>query len=170
VKRSGGYIVVESEPNAGATFRIYFPRVEATPDVLPPAAEHARTDRESGVVLVVEDEDQLRKMICEFLARGGYTVLEASGAPEAMKRVERFGKPIDIVVTDVIMPKIRGPELVRKLQEKLSDLRVVYISGYTGSSLVREGILEAGTVLVQKPFKLQELAQVIRETLSRIQT
>jgi FixJ family two-component response regulator len=59
---------------------------------------------------------------------------------------------------------------VRKLQEKLPDLRVVYISGYTGSSLVREGILEAGTVLVQKPFKLQELAQVIRETLSRIQT
>ena len=170
VKRSGGYIVVESEPNAGATFRVYFPRVEAAPDLLPPAAEQARTDRESGVVLVVEDEDQLRKMICEFLARGGYTVLEASGAPEAMKRVERFGKPIDIVVTDVIMPKIRGPELVRKLQEKLSDLRVVYISGYTGSSLVREGILEAGTVLVQKPFKLQELAQVIRETLSRIQT
>jgi PAS domain S-box-containing protein len=170
VKRSGGYIVVESEPNAGATFTIYFPRVEAAPDVLPPAGLPARTDRESGVVLVVEDEDQLRKMVCEFLAHGGYTILEASDAQEAMKRVARFAKPIDIVVTDVIMPKIRGPELVRKLQEKLPDLRVVYISGYTGSSLVREGILEAGTVLVQKPFKLQELAQVIRETLSRIQT
>ena len=170
VKRSGGYILVESVPEAGTTIRIYFPRVEAVPESPRIEGESASLGRESGIVLVVEDEPQLRNMICEFLGRGGYVVLEASNAYEAMAKVERFGKPVDVVVTDVIMPKIRGPELVRKLKEKLPDLRVVYISGYTGTSLVREGILEEGTVLVQKPFKLQDLAQVIRGTLARIST
>src|SRR5579862_3973755 len=127
-------------------------------------------DRESGIVLVLEDEDQLRNMICEFLTRSGYTVLEASSAADAMSKVARFGKPIDILVTDVIMPKVRGPEFARALLEKMPDLRVVYMSGYTGTALVRDGILEAGTVLVQKPFKLQELAHVIRATLARVQT
>ncbi len=170
VKRSGGYILVDSAPQAGTTIKIYFPRVEAVPE--PPRFESEPTGagRESGIVLVVEDEAQLRNMICEFLGRGGYIVVEASNAFEAMAKVERFGKPVDVVVTDVIMPKMRGPELVRKLKEKLPDLRVVYMSGYTGTSLVREGILEEGTVLVQKPFKLQDLAEVIRGTLSRIST
>jgi two-component system, cell cycle sensor histidine kinase and response regulator CckA len=170
VKRSGGYILVESEPNAGTTMKIYFPRVESVPEPSPIAHEPARMTRESGVVLVAEDEPQLRQMICDFLGHSGYTVLEASGAAEAMAKAERSAKPIDILVTDVMMPKMRGPELARILQERIPDLRVVFMSGYTGTSLVREGILEEGTVLVQKPFKLQELAQVIRETLSRIQT
>jgi PAS domain S-box-containing protein len=169
VKRSGGYILVDSELNAGTTIKIYFPRVESVPELSQTTREPAKAERDSGIVLVVEDEAQLRNMICEFLTRAGYTVLEAASAAEAMAKVERFGKTIDILVTDVIMPKMRGPELARMLQEKIPDLRVVYISGYTGTSLVREGILEEGTVLVQKPFKLQDLAQVIRETLSRIQ-
>ncbi len=170
VKRSGGYILVESEPDAGTTIKIYFPRVESATEQAQTPGEPGRMDQESGVVLVVEDEAQLREMICEFLTRSGFTVLQASGPAEAMSKVEGFGKPIDILVTDVMMPKIRGPELARTLLEKMPDLRVVYISGYTGTALVREGILEAGTVLVQKPFKLRELARVIRETLARVQT
>lgn len=170
VKRSGGYIIVESESNAGTTIKIYFPRVESISEAAQTTGKPAKMDRESGIVLVLEDEDQLRNMICEFLTRSGYTVLEASSAADAMSKVARFGKPIDILVTDVIMPKVRGPEFARALLEKMPDLRVVYMSGYTGTALVRDGILEAGTVLVQKPFKLQELAHVIRATLARVQT
>jgi PAS domain S-box-containing protein len=170
VKRSGGYILVESEPNAGTTIKIYFPRVEFVAELPQTAGEPQKAERDSGTILVVEDEAQLRSMISEFLSRAGYTVLEASGASEAVNKVERFGKAIDILVTDVIMPKMRGPEMARILQEKIPGLRVVYMSGYTGTSLVREGILEEETILVQKPFKLQDLAQVIRETLSRVQS
>ena len=169
VKRSGGYILVESEPNAGTCIKIYFPRVDVAPELPHAADEIEKTGTDSGTVLIVEDEDLLRNMICEFLTRAGYTVLEAGNGAEAMAALERFGRPIDILVTDVILPKIRGPELAQKLLEKFPDLKVVYISGYTGSSLVRDGILEAGTILVQKPFKLQDLARVIRETLSRVQ-
>jgi PAS domain S-box-containing protein len=170
VKRSGGYILVESEPNAGTCIKIYFPRVDVAPELPHAADEIEKTGTDSGTVLIVEDEDLLRNMICEFLTRAGYTVLEAGNGAEAMAALERFGRPIDILVTDVILPKIRGPELAQKLLEKFPDLKVVYISGYTGSSLVRDGILEAGTILVQKPFKLQDLARVIRETLSRVQS
>lgn len=170
VKRSGGYILVESEPDAGTAMKLYFPRVEFVVEPTETTSNPVTTNRESGVILIAEDEAQLRSMICEFLSRGGYTVLEASSATEALHKAERSGQHIDILVTDVIMPKMRGPELARLLQEKIPGLRVVYMSGYTGTSLVREGILEEGTVLVQKPFKLHELAQVIRETLSRIQT
>lgn len=170
VKRSGGYILVESEPNVGTTIKIYFPRVESVPETVQTTGKPARMNRESGIVLVLEDEGQLRNMICEFLTRNGYTVLEASSAAEARSKAEGFGKPIDILVTDVILPKIRGPEFARELLKKMPDLRVVYMSGYTGTALVRDGILESGTVLVQKPFKLQELAHVIQETLARVQT
>jgi PAS domain S-box-containing protein len=170
VKRSGGYILVESELNSGTTIKIYFPRVDAVPS--PPvdsASQVVNAGNDSGIVLIVEDEELLRNMICEFLASGGYTVLEASSGAEAIAALERFGRPIDILVTDVILPKTRGPELAGKLREKLPDLKVIYMSGYTDTSLVRDGILEAGTILVQKPFKLQELARVIREALSRVQ-
>jgi CheY-like chemotaxis protein len=170
VKRSGGYILVESELNSGTTIKIYFPRVDAVPS--PPvdsASQVVNAGNDSGIVLLVEDEELLRNMICEFLASGGYTVLEASSGAEAIAALERFGRPIDILVTDVILPKTRGPELAGKLREKLPDLKVIYMSGYTDTSLVRDGILEAGTILVQKPFKLQELARVIREALSRVQ-
>jgi len=170
VKRSGGYIVVDSELNAGTTIKIYFPRVDAVPS--PPvdtASQVVNTGNDSGTVLLVEDEDLLRNMVCEFLASGGYTVLEASSAAEAIAALERFGQPIDILVTDVILPKTRGPELAGKLREKFPDLKVIYMSGYTDTSLVRDGILEPGTILVQKPFKLQELARVIREVLSGVQ-
>lgn len=170
VKRSGGYIFVDSELNAGTSVKIYLPRVDAAPAPSLIADVVAKTENDSGAVLVVEDEDLLRQIICEFLARGGYTVLQASNAAEAMARLEEFGRPIDILVTDVILPKTRGPELVRNVQEKCPDLRVVYISGFTGSSLVRDGILEPGTILLQKPFKLRELAQTIRDAHSRVQS
>jgi PAS domain S-box-containing protein len=169
VKRSGGYILVESELNAGTTVKIYFPRVDAAPDQPGVAIEPVKAGKDSGIVLLVEDEDLLRNMICEFLTSGGYTVLEASSGAEAIAAMERFGQPIDILVTDVILPKIRGPELAGKLREKIPGLKVIYMSGYTDTSLVRDGILEAGTILVQKPFKLHELARVIREALSRVQ-
>jgi len=170
VKRSGGYIIVDSEVNAGTSVKIYFPRVEAAPELASDANALEKTGNDAGAVLVVEDEDLLRKMVCEFLTRGGYTVLEAPSAVDAFAALEKFRRPIDVLVTDVILPKTRGPELAAGIRKKYPDLKVVYMSGFTGSSLVRDGILEAGTVLLQKPFKLQELAQVIREALARVQS
>jgi PAS domain S-box-containing protein len=166
VKHFGGYVLVESEPDVGTCVRIYFPRIEVEAEVPLPAKNSTIQRVQSGFVLVVEDEDFLRNMVGEYLTQAGYTVMKASSATEAMALAQQCSHSIDILITDVILPKTRGPELARALQEKFSQLKVIYISGYTGTSLVRDGILEAGTVLIQKPFKLRELI----DAMSRVQT
>jgi len=170
IKRSGGYITVESELNAGTCMKIYFPRVDSAVEIPEAPKALASTGKDSGTVLLVEDEDLLREVVCEFLTRAGYTVLEATSGAEALAALEKFGQPVDVLVTDVILPKARGPELARQIRERWPDLRVIYMSGFTGSSLVRDGILERDTVLLQKPFKLQELTQAIRDVLSKVRS
>jgi len=167
VKQSGGHIWVYSEPERGTTFKVYLPRVE---DSLPTT----RTDepwtasrRGSGTVLLVEDEESLRRLSREFLENKGYTVLEASNGEEAISICERYEKPIHLMVTDVVMPGMSGRELAAHLQVPRPDMKVLYVSGYTDEAISHHGVLDAGVAFLQKPFTAQDLLRKVYEALGR---
>ena len=165
VRRSGGLIEVDSAPGEGSTFRLYFPAVAG------PAVEQRRQSapqavrRGSETVLFVEDEEALRRVWSESLREAGYTVLEAADAREALAAAEALDKPVDLLLSDVVMPGMSGPELARRLRERWPALPVLYVSGYGGQDLLRRGIDEADTYLLAKPFRLAELTAKVGEIL-----
>src|SRR3972149_2150901 len=156
VKQSDGYISLSSEPGRGTTFRIYLPRVEAPAATggqgvspPPPGAE---------TILLVEDEDEVRALAREVLEQSGYTVLAASGPAEALGIVERHADPIHLILTDVVMPHMSGPQLVKDIAPLRPGIKVLYMSGYTADAIAHHGILDPGTSLLQKPFVAHALA------------
>ena len=166
VKQSGGYIYVYSEVNHGTTFKIYLPQVTAELDK--PATEtdprgHARG---TETILFVEDEQSVRDLVREFLGATGYCVLEAADGAQALRVAETHPGPIHLLVTDVVMPHLSGPELASKLAPNRPEMKVLFISGYTDDTVFRHGVLEGGVAFLQKPFNLKALAQRIREVLS----
>jgi PAS domain S-box-containing protein len=164
VKQSGGYIFAVSEPGRGTNFRIFLPRVEDAIEPLVPVRP-SQTVGGSETVLLVEDEASVRQLVRETLEAGGYKLLEAADGDEALRVATSHDGPIDILITDVVMPGMSGQELSRRLCIKDSSLRVLYLSGYTEDSIIREGTLEAGTAFLQKPFSLQALSRKVREVL-----
>jgi two-component system cell cycle sensor histidine kinase/response regulator CckA len=164
VKQSGGYIFATSEIGRGTTFRIYLPRVEDAIEPLVPARP-MQTVGGSETVLLVEDESSVRQLVRETLQAGGYKVLEAEDGEVALKVASGHDGPIDILITDVVMPGMSGQELSRRLCISDPELKVLYLSGYTEDSIIREGALEAGTAFLQKPFTLQTLSRKVREVL-----
>lgn len=164
VKQSGGSIEVYSEPGTGTTFKIYFPRVEAAPQSNPARAEIA-SPRGGETVLLVEDDDGVRKLVCVGLESYGYTVLPARDVAEALRVAEEHPWPIPIVVTDVVMPGASGKELALALETVRPSLKVLFISGYTDDAIVRHGVLEPGVAFLQKPFSPAALARKVREVL-----
>ena len=167
VKQSGGYIWVYSEPGKGTTFKIYLPRVEAgTPEA---EAERVSPSALKGeeIVLVVEDEGMLRELACEFLQSSGYTVLEAGNGSKAVEISRGHRGPIHLLMTDAIMPGMSGRELAQRLHEERPETKVLYVSGYTDDSVLRNGLLEPGTAFLQKPFTRDSLARKVREVLDR---
>lgn len=123
--------------------------------------------RGTETILLVEDEEPLRKVVIELLTQIGYNVLSASNAKEAMHVAATCPGKIHLLVTDVLMPEIDGPELAKTLCAARPDLKVIYISGYTDDSLAPEGVLAPGTVLVTKPFSVRLLSAKMREVLDR---
>ena len=121
--------------------------------------------RGTETVLLVEDEEPLRKVVIELLAQIGYHVLSAANGKDAMRVAEAYREKIHLLITDVLMPEIDGPELARQLCAARPALKVIYISGYTDTSLAPEGVLPAGTVLVTKPFSVRVLSSKMREVL-----
>jgi two-component system, cell cycle sensor histidine kinase and response regulator CckA len=165
VEQSGGHIVVESEPGEGTTFRIYLPRVdEHVPSS--EASNVAAGVRGSECVLLVEDDSDLRHLIHEGLRNEGYKVLVAANGVEALGLVRRYQDSIDAIVTDVIMPLMNGPDLVRSLVLLRPDIKVLYMSGYTDDKLEEMKISGTDVVLVQKPFQLSTLGLRLREVLN----
>ena len=166
VKQSAGHIRLESEPGRGTTFTIYLPR-------LGPAGERPRADTKltsSGgreIVLLVEDEEGVRRLIREALERQGYRVLAASSADDALQMARAEGDRIDLVVTDVVMPGKSGAELVEQLTVERPGIRVLYMSGYTDDAILRHGVLEAGVNFIQKPFAPDELSRKVRDVLDQ---
>ena len=165
VKQSGGYIWAYSELGHGTTFKIYLPRVaqtveapEATPGPSAPAGG-------SETLLVVEDQEEVRKLTKRVLAARGYTVLAARNGAEALEIVAQYPNRIHLMITDVVMPGMNGRELAQQACARRSDLKVLYVSGYTGEAVLQHRLLEPGVAFLQKPFAPDVLARKTREVL-----
>jgi CheY-like chemotaxis protein len=167
VRASGGHVRVSSERGKGTTLQVFFPRVDtpAKPRPVEAPVETVRTGRET--ILVAEDQPDLRWMICQFLQELGYSVLEAKDGGDAVALAEQYKGTIDVLLTDVVMPHIRGSEVARRLAATRPEMKVIFMSGYTEGefSTVPNESLEPGTTLLQKPFELDSLALKIREAL-----
>jgi CheY-like chemotaxis protein len=165
VKQSDGYVSLESEPGRGTTFRVYLPRVDAPVEAAAPGP--ARTAWRGGdeTVLVVEDQEPIRRLIGKILESQGYAVLAAADGREALRVAEHHAGTIHILVTDVVMPEMSGREVGRRLAAGRPEMRVLYLSGYAGDSIVRDGVLEPGLSFLQKPFTPETLAHRVREVL-----
>ncbi|MFB3923148.1 MAG: PAS domain S-box protein [Terriglobia bacterium] len=165
VKQSEGYIWVYSEMGQGTTFKIYFPSVAAEPPQ-PEAAKVTRGHaRGAETILLVEDESSLRSLVRGLLEGIGYTVLEAPDAEKAIRSSEEYDGPIHMLLTDVVMPGMSGPELSQQLAVSRKDMKVLYMSGYADDAIVQHGILSSNAAYLQKPFTPEGLAQKIREVL-----
>jgi PAS domain S-box-containing protein len=167
VKQHRGYIDVVSEPGRGSTFAVYLPRIEAKPATGRPAPRERLGPGGRETVLFVEDEVALRDLMQRVLAKGGYTVLAAGDGLEALAAVEAHAGPIDLVVTDVIMPRMSGPELAARLRARDPGIRLLYVSGYTADQLRSQTDLGADATLLPKPFTSDELLRKVREILDR---
>jgi CheY-like chemotaxis protein len=166
VKQSGGYIWVYSEPGCGTTFKIYVPRVEDESSDLDHKEDTAHSLFGSETILLVEDEPSVRGLAVRVLREQGYTLLEASNGDEALRTVqEQKDKKISLLVTDVVMPQMGGKELSNRLKILQSDIKVLFISGYTDDAIVHRGVLEPGTNFLQKPFSPAALAHKVRNVL-----
>ena len=160
VKQAGGGVTVESAPGKGACFAIYLPRVEATPTTRISERRMPAVVLGTETILVVEDQEQLRTVIVRALRDSGYTVLDAGDATDAIEIAERHEGPIHLLLTDVIMPRMHGPELAKHLFAARPDMRVVFMSGYTdGASL------DDGAELLAKPFATDVLGRKVRDVL-----
>jgi two-component system, cell cycle sensor histidine kinase and response regulator CckA len=164
VKQSGGDILVYSEPGKGTTFKVYFPMTEV------PAGSTAGETPAAGMrgvetILICEDESVIRKLLLAMLAKQGYRVIEAETAEQALEIVQSGASPIDLLLTDVVMPGTGGVELAKRLRQLRPGLKVLYMSGYTDNRVIGGWALEQGTPFLQKPFTAAALSQKLREAL-----
>lgn len=164
VHQNNGHLEVVSQIGVGTTFRLYFPRMTAEVTV---TVQKAKEKSPAGdeTILLVEDQDVVRRLAKRMLIQHGYRVLEAVNGPAALYLSKNYKKKIDLLLTDVIMPKMNGKELYLKLHETMPELDVIYMSGYPEDTIGVHGVLEEGTHFVQKPFQGEQLAAKVREVL-----
>lgn len=168
VKQSEGYIDVQSKLGHGTTFKIYFPSTNETIE-LPklPKSSVASAKLQAGweTILLVEDEESVWDLVCEVLKENGYTVLAAHNGNEAISICKQHKERIDLMLTDMVMPQMSGVTLAEKLKPTHSEMKVLYMSGYTGDDVVSRGLLKTGTPFLKKPFSPETLLRKIRELL-----
>ncbi len=167
VKQSGGHIKVYSEPGHGTTVRLYLPRFAEKPEAEPaPYAPPLDVDRTGEVILVVEDDPDVRKLVLGMVESLGYRTISAIDGPSALETLDRVGK-VDLLLTDVVLPRgMNGAALAKAAQQRQAGLHVLYMSGYTRNAILHNGALDEGVQLITKPFRKADLAAKLREVLS----
>ncbi|MCK5193602.1 MAG: response regulator, partial [Desulfobulbaceae bacterium] len=166
-KQNNGEIEVYSELGQGTTFKIYLPRadepIEKIKDVL--SVEDISDNRGTETIMLVEDDETVRKMCVYILKDCGYTVLEAENGEDALQVYSRFQGKVDLLLTDVVMPKMNGPDLSEKMQELCPEIKVLFMSGYTGNAIVKHGILADSVNFIHKPVTPKSLSLAVRKIL-----
>jgi CheY-like chemotaxis protein len=166
VRQAGGHILVDTESGKGSRFGIALPRVDERA-AAPELRARPRIDLGSETVLFVEDDPAVRRIGVRILAEQEYRVLAAAGGHEALRVAAEHRGPIHLLVTDVVMPRMRGTELARRLVEQRPELRVLYTSGYTDDGVLRQGMLEPRSAFLHKPYVVESLLGSVRELLDR---
>ena len=165
ITQSGGAIEVHSTSGQGSTFRIYFPQVETGVETEETERPAMNLPAGSGTILVVEDEVQVRELVQEILQAEGYTVLTAADGDEGLQLCTAYGGPIDLLLTDVVMPRLSGPEMAQCILPMRPTIKIVYMSGYASDAMGDHGVLDPGTAFLQKPFTPDILIRKVRKTL-----
>ena len=166
VKQHMGSITIYSEPGKGTTFNIYLPKAKGDinisdrEDVEPPL--HTGTE----TILVVEDDEMVKKIVCEALTSNGYKVIETRNVNDAVQRVSTYKGIIHLLLTDVIMPEMNGRELYQIIAATYPNIKVLYMSGYADNVIAHHGILDEGTNILRKPFSINNLTQRVKQVLS----
>jgi two-component system, cell cycle sensor histidine kinase and response regulator CckA len=169
VEQSGGSIWVYSEPGLGTTFKLYFPRAESDhiddrESLAVPAEQEMPTGTET--ILVVDDDASVRGVAHKILEKPGYAVIAADSVQEALRHAAGAAR-IDLLVTDVVMPDMTGPQLARRLREERPALKVLFISGYADSGVLHHGLVEHHSRYMQKPLTLGGFARKVRQALDQ---
>jgi PAS domain S-box-containing protein len=165
VKQSGGHVWVYSEVGKGTTFKLYLPRVEGVDEYVKIGPAPEQTVGGNETILLVEDEEIVRNLSALELEDLGYKVLKACSGENAVDVAERYENPIDLVVTDVVMPGMGGKALCEKLKHSRPEVKVLYVSGYTENAIAYQGVLEPGVAFLEKPFTPESLGRKIRQVL-----
>jgi CheY-like chemotaxis protein len=165
VKQSGGFIWVDSKLGRGTTFNLYFPRVNELTAAREPVITPAVVRFGGDTILVVEDEEALRLLVCMVLRAKNYTVIEGASGDEALLASDGYRGPIHLLITDVVMPSMKGTELAKRLRVLRPQTKVLYISGYTDRAFDELGEFKSGSAFLQKPFTPQVLANKVQEIL-----
>ncbi len=165
VKQSGGYIWVYSEPGRGTTFKIYLPRLDEPAEITQAERTPAAAVKGSETILLVEDDRGVRELTRAILTACGYSVLIGDDASTAASLCEHYAGPIHMLLTDMVMPGISGPELATQVLVRRPEIKILYMSGYTNNTIFREGMLDATVFFLQKPFTPASLSGKVREVL-----
>jgi CheY-like chemotaxis protein len=165
IKQHKGYVDVQSEPRQGATFSLYLPVTEDAVEERAARAEHKGLQRGSETILVVEDQEQVLRMVSSMLTSGGYHVLTALSGREALRTAGSYDGEIHLVVSDVIMPDMNGKELFERLSEIRQGLEILYMSGYPADVISTHGALDSGINFLRKPFSVHEFTAKVRKLL-----
>ena len=168
VRQSGGHISLYSEPGMGTTFKLYFPITSAAiASSSKPADVTSHMGTGTETILLVEDTAMVRSLVTTLLGSYGYDVIAAASGPEAIEIAAQADRSIDLLMTDVVMPRMNGRELADRLTATRPDLRVLFTSGYPSDTVVRHGIAEARTAFIEKPYLPDDLARMVRDILDR---
>ena len=167
VQQSGGYMSVDSEVGRGSSFTVYLPRVDAAAEAFGRAATATAVPGGSETILLVEDEELVRNLVAGSLERLGYTVLRAVDGPDALRVQGHHQRPIHLMITDVVMPQLSGPELARRIAPLAPEMAVLFVSGYAADDVLGHDSLDPAAAYVQKPFTPDALARKAREVLDR---
>ena len=168
VRQSGGQIWVYSELGRGSTFKVYFPNAERKIGIeAPPESETVLPRPEGTTILIVEDDELMRGLTRQLLVEHGYAVMEASDGKSALESLASHSGRIDLLLTDVVMRSMSGPELVSRVSESQPAVKVVFMSGYTGELIGEHDILKSGVALLEKPFTRSSLLKVVHAALAQ---